>query len=255
MASSGSTAIVEGRAEPTPGAVLLWLHCPSLARAARPGQFVMLRPQAAYDPYLRYPLPIHRLGEDGIALYATAADGAWRWLAEARVGDRLDLLGPRGRPVAPPRPGANLALIGQGVQVAPLLALLDGGWGAAQLVTAVATAGQAYPSALLPANVAHASFAGRRGEDPFWGAVAEAVRWAEAIFLSGGPAFYRQARAAIGRERVVAPAGLAQAWAWRDMACGSGICGGCLVPARRGPLHACTDGPWLDLAELIIEIP
>ncbi|HUS79982.1 MAG TPA: hypothetical protein VM283_01865 [Armatimonadota bacterium] len=245
-------AVVEGRAEPTPGSVLLWLRCPSLAQAARPGQFVMLRACPAHDPYLRYPLPLHRIGEAGVALYVTAGDAAHRWLADLRVGDRVDLLGPFGRASTPPA-GANVAIIGQGQTLAPLLALLDGDWGAAQLITLVATERQAYPAALLPANVAHATFPGRRAEGAFWDTVAEAVRWAGALYLSGTPAFYGQARAVIARERIVTPPGLAQAWVWRDMACGAGCCGGCLVPTRRGPRRACTEGPFFDLADLVID--
>jgi NAD(P)H-flavin reductase len=246
-------AVVEGRAEPTPGSVLLWLHCPALAVAARPGQFVMLRAGPGLDPYLRLPLPIHRLAEEGLALYATTADAAYPYLADLGLGARLDLLGPFGREVLAPYAGANLALVGQGQAIAPLLALLDGDWGAAQLVTTVATERQAYPAALLPANVAHASFAGRRGEGAFWATVEEAARWAGAIYLSGTPAFYRQARGVIERARIVTPPGLAQAWIWRDLACGAGHCGACLTPTRRGPRRVCSEGPFLDLADLVID--
>jgi len=245
-------AVVEARAEPMPGAVLLWLHAPALAGSARPGQFVMYRPGPGYDPYLRYPLPIHRLVEQGLALYVTAADPAWPSLSALRVGDACDLEGPCGCPATPPHRGANLALIGQGPRIAPLVALIDGGWGAMQMVTAVATAGQAYPAALLPARVAHTWFAGQQGEQAFWGAVAEVARWAEAVYLSGTERFYARARDTIARERIVTPQGAVQAWMWRDMACGSGACGACLVPTRHGARRACTDGPWLDVADLIL---
>ncbi len=170
----------------------------------------------------------------------------------ARVGDACDLEGPCGRPATPPHRGANLALIGQGPRIAPLLALIDGGWGGMQMVTAVATAGQAYPAALLPARVAHTWFAGQQGEQAFWGAVAEVARWAEAVYLSGTERFYARARDTIARERIVTPPGAVQAWMWRDMACGSGACGACLVPTRHGARRACTDGPWLDVADLIL---
>ena len=47
---------------------LLFLHSPALAQAARPGQFVLVQAGSGYDPYLRQPLAIHRLTEQGIAL-------------------------------------------------------------------------------------------------------------------------------------------------------------------------------------------
>ena len=66
----------------------------------------------------------------------------------------------------------------------------------------------------------------------------------------GSTAFYRQVRATVERERIVTREGFAQAWVWRDMACGTGACEGCLTPTRHGPRRACTDGPFFDLLDL-----
>src|SRR5512140_2700638 len=75
------TAVISGGAEVTPGARLLILDCPSLSTGARPGQFVMVRCGEGHDPYLRQALPIHRLTEQGIALYFRPANRHLAWLA------------------------------------------------------------------------------------------------------------------------------------------------------------------------------
>jgi dihydroorotate dehydrogenase electron transfer subunit len=36
------------------------------------------------------------------------------------------------------------------------------------------------------------------------------------------------------------------------MACGMGLCNGCLIETRRGPRHICTDGPAFNLADLVL---
>ena len=225
----------------------------ALAEATAPGQFAMVRVRDEWDPYLRYALPLHRPSPASVGLYVTTGEPAYRWLSALRIGDTLDLVGPCGRAAPPPHPGANVGLLSQGTSIASLLGLLDAGTGGVQLVTSVPTARQAYPSELLPARVAHSSFVGRGQDDAFWRAAREVVRWAEAVYTAGSEPFYRRLRDTIERERVVTREGFAQAWAWRDMACGTGACEGCLTPTRRGPRRACTEGPFFDLSELIID--
>lgn len=244
------SALVEGRAEPVPGSVLFWLQCPELAEALRPGQFAMVRVRPEGDPYLRYALPLHRSSSTAVGLYVTSGEPAYRWLGALDIGERVDLVGPCGRAVELPHGGADVGLLCQGTAIAPLLGLLEAGSGAAQLVTSVPTPRQAIPSSLLPTRVAHSSFVGRRQDPAFWSTAAEVVRWAEAVYTVGSTAFYRQVRATVERERIVTREGFAQAWVWRDMACGTGACEGCLTPTRHGPRRACTDGPFFDLLDL-----
>ncbi len=247
------SATVETRAEPVPGSVLLWLQCPALAETTAPGQFAMVRARDAFDPYLRYALSLHRPSPTTVGIYATAGEPCYPWLSALRVGDPVDLVGPCGRAAPPPHAGATIGLLSQGTSIAPLLGLLDAGEGGVQLVTSVATARQAYPSGLLPARVAHSSFVGRGQDDAFWRAAREVVRWAEAVYTAGSRPFFRRLRATIERERVVTREGFAQAWVWRDMACGTGACEGCLTPTRHGPRRACIEGPFFDLSELMID--
>src|SRR6267143_1494782 len=44
-----------------PDHFLLTLECPSIARASRPGQFVMLQVREGHDPLLRRPMSVFRL--------------------------------------------------------------------------------------------------------------------------------------------------------------------------------------------------
>lgn len=77
------------------------LGFPALARAARPGQFVMVRVSGMLVPFLRRPFSVHRpLAEGGDVigfelLYKVVGQGT-RVMAEMRAGDNLDVLGPLG---------------------------------------------------------------------------------------------------------------------------------------------------------------
>jgi len=242
-------AVVDGIVEPLPAALLLWCRAPRLARAAGPGQFVMVRCGPSHDPYLRYPLPIHRLSDEGIALLATPESGAYPWLIEAAIGDLVDLYGPCGR--APKARGVgHVGLFSQGATLGPLPAILDRHKGPAQLMTMGPTDRHVYPHQLLPPGVEYTRFVGAEEAGGFWEASAVLVRWAERIYAYGSPAFYRRLWRLIERERVVVPEGFAWAWVTRDMACGVGACGGCLLPTRRGPRRVCVEGPFFDLQEL-----
>ncbi len=92
-----ATARVVSNEELWPGSYLLWAEAPEIARAACPGQYVMVRCGEGYDMPLRRPLSVHNTSEDGCVAFLFMVVGrGTEWLAQRKEGDPLDLLGPLG---------------------------------------------------------------------------------------------------------------------------------------------------------------
>ncbi|RJL31474.1 dihydroorotate dehydrogenase electron transfer subunit [Bailinhaonella thermotolerans] len=102
---------------------------PAIAERFRPGQFVAISVGGTGSPMLmRRGLPIHDVKPDygGTVEFVFPADlpGAG-WLAERRVRDSLDLVGPLGRPFPVPRDPVHCVLVGSGYGSAGLFMLAD----------------------------------------------------------------------------------------------------------------------------------
>ncbi|OUO53206.1 dihydroorotate dehydrogenase electron transfer subunit [Parabacteroides sp. An277] len=93
----------------------------------RPGQFVQVRVEGSSATFLRRPISIHYVdkGRNELWLLIQLVGDGTRRLAEARVGDLLNLLLPLGNGFTLPEEGdmRELLLIGGGVGTAPLLYL------------------------------------------------------------------------------------------------------------------------------------
>ena len=104
----------------------LAFHSPELARAALPGQFAHVLCGASHDPLLRRPFSIHDADPDSgrVSLVYEIRGRGTALLAEKRVGDALDLLGPLGNGFALPSSGGRpIWLVGGGMGAAPLYLL------------------------------------------------------------------------------------------------------------------------------------
>jgi len=82
---------------------VLGFAAPEIARTARPGQFVMVRPTNGGDPLLRRPFSIFEILRDaarapiGISILNKSVGVGTSRLYAARPGDRLSVLGPLGK--------------------------------------------------------------------------------------------------------------------------------------------------------------
>lgn len=250
-----------------PGTCLLRLRAPELAHAGRPGQFVMVRcaEEASYDPLLRRPLALHRLdrAQGLVELLVRVVGRGTAWLAVRRPGDSLDVFGPLGKGFALDRQTRSLLLVAGGMGIAPLVAAADEGLArgcAVALVLGARTQGELYPPALIPPQVevhlatddgscGRACLAPVILEDAGLGLLA----WADQV-LACGPRPMLAALAAIVRAGRLRPrAGFAQVSLEAAMACGVGVCLGCVVKTRKGLQRVCADGPVFDLLDLVWE--
>jgi dihydroorotate dehydrogenase electron transfer subunit len=98
---------------------------PAIAEAVRPGHFVAFAVGGAEGGLLlRRAFSVHGTGGGGtVDVIFSVAGAGTRWLAERRVGDRLDVVGPLGHPFPLPTEPANCLLVGGGYGSAPLFLL------------------------------------------------------------------------------------------------------------------------------------
>jgi dihydroorotate dehydrogenase electron transfer subunit len=107
------------------------LAAPEIARAARPGQFVMVRPSGRTDPLLRRPFSIFEVLRDdrgqpsGLSLLNKRVGVGTALLYGANVGDRIDCLGPLGQPFVPVDPPGEAWMVAGGVGLAPFATLAE----------------------------------------------------------------------------------------------------------------------------------
>jgi dihydroorotate dehydrogenase electron transfer subunit len=243
------------------------LEAPEIARAVRPGQFVMVKPARGTDPLLRRPFSIFEVLRDaagapsGVSLLNKHVGVGTGLLFDARPDARVPCLGPLGLPFAPVDPPQQAWMVAGGVGLAPFATLAE------------ALAARGTPATLF--------YGGRRASDLFY------VEWFEARGIpvvlttedgSRGERGRVTAPLARALEREGAPvtiyacgptpmmravAGLAARHRRRAyvsleqvMGCGLGGCYSCVVLTRRdgGAAHyvrSCLDGPVFDATEIV----
>jgi len=110
---------------------VLALAAPAIAAATAPGQFVMLKANAASDPLLRRPFSVFEIlrGGDGaptgITIFSKRIGVSTRLLYDARPGQRLACLGPLGRPFTVVEPPAEAWMVAGGVGLAAFATLAE----------------------------------------------------------------------------------------------------------------------------------
>jgi dihydroorotate dehydrogenase electron transfer subunit len=108
---------------------ILALAAPAIADAAAPGQFVMLKPGAGTDPLLRRPFSVFEILRDengaatGLTILSKRIGPSTSLIYSARDGDRVDCLGPLGRPFTIVDPPSEAWMIAGGVGLAPFATL------------------------------------------------------------------------------------------------------------------------------------
>jgi len=195
------------------------------------------------------------------------------WFTQLRPGDRIEMLGPLGRPFEVDPRSRHLLLIAGGLGMAGVRALADEAIREGRQVTLLfggASARDVYPTSLLPDEVEYvvATDDGSVGHHGFvTELVPEYEAWADQAFACGplpmlralaGLATSRRGRlgvAALGRKRGsgrpdAAGSPLARRKAFlqvsmeQNMGCAVGACLGCVVMSTTGtPQRVCREGP------------
>lgn len=101
------------------------LRAPEIAHTASPGQFCMIEVREGFCPFLRRPMSIERIFNDGISILYKVAGQGTRLLAGLPVGSTVNVQGPLGNSF-PLEPGYNrYILVGGGIGVAPFPGLAE----------------------------------------------------------------------------------------------------------------------------------
>lgn len=260
------------------GQFILRLHAPRCAARARPGSFVHIQCNPLLP--LRRPLSIMRASPEAgwVELLYKAVGRGTRLLADRRVGERLSLLGPIGRPFELHPQRTRPLLLGGGVGIPPMVFLADqlrrrSGWKPLVVMGSEAPFPfQSRPSRIvvpgMPEGVIAAmplledwgvasrlaSLQGYAG--CYDGYVTDLARcWLEALtpeqraeveIFACGPHPMLEACARLARDYGLP----CQVSLEEFMACGVGGCAGCVVEVKtpEGPAmkRVCVDGPVFD---------
>ena len=107
---------------------VLGLAAPEIAATAAPGQFVMLKTGDRLEPLLRRPFSVFEILKQegriiGLSVLNKRIGPSTRLLFDARPGDRVQCLGPLGRPFVPVSPPDEAWLVAGGVGLAPFATL------------------------------------------------------------------------------------------------------------------------------------
>ncbi len=269
-----------------PGQWLQTYGAPWLAAGGvRAGQFVHVRTPDYSGLVLRRPFSINTLDRAAgtITIHFRVTGKGTEWLARARPGERLEMLGPLGRPFEVDPRTRHVLLVAGGLGIAGVRALADEALEQGRRVTLLfgaTSAREVYPSSLLPAEVEYlvATDDGSLGHHGFvTRLVPDYETWADQAFACGPwPMLSELARLAAGRDGRLgvarlgrrarrspasAPRGSPQARrrAWlqvsleQNMGCAVGACLGCVIFGVEGPQRVCREGPVFAADEIVWE--
>jgi dihydroorotate dehydrogenase electron transfer subunit len=258
-----------------PGQWLQAFHAPQLAIGSRAGQFIHARTGDYSGLVLRRPFSINTAdpGTGMVTIHFRTIGRGTEWFTRLRPGDRVDMLGPLGRPFEVDSRSRHLLLIAGGLGMAGVRYLADEAIRDGRQVTLLfgaASAREVYPSNLLPDEVEYV-VATDDGSVGHRGLVTELVpdyeAWADQSFACGPAAMLaalarlsatRRGRlgvAKLGRKRgggrqaaVGSPAARRKAFLQvsmeQNMGCAVGACLGCVVMGTSGaPQRVCREGP------------
>ncbi|MEJ7748155.1 MAG: dihydroorotate dehydrogenase electron transfer subunit [Candidatus Limnocylindrales bacterium] len=273
--------LVESR-EILPGQWLQAYHAPDVAVGSRAGQFIHVRTGDLSGMVLRRPFSINTADplSGTLTIHFRVIGRGTEWFTRLRTGDRIDLLGPLGRPFEVDPRSQHLLLIAGGLGIAGIRLLADEAIRDGRQVTLLfgaATAREVYPSSLLPDEVEYlvATDDGSLGHHGYvTDLVAGYEAWADQAFACGpapmlavlaGQAAGRRQRlgvARLGRKRGAGrtdPLGsqaarrkaFLQISMEQNMGCAVGACLGCVVMGVSGvPQRVCREGPVFAAEEL-----
>ncbi len=257
-----------------PGQWLQSYHAPELAAGARAGQFVHVRTGDYSGLVLRRPFSINTAdpATGVITIHFRTVGRGTEWITRLREHERLDMLGPLGRPFEVDPRSQHLLLIAGGLGMAGIRMLADEAVRDGRKVAILfgaQSAAHVYPSNLLPDEVEYvvATDDGSLGHHGFvTELVPEFEAWADQAFACGPHAMLKRLAAlAVGRRERLGVASLGrkrgggksdpigstaarrkaflQVSMEQTMGCAVGACLGCVVWGVEGPVRVCREGP------------
>lgn len=246
-------APVIGTSEVMPGVFFVTLEAPEIASVAQPGQFLMVR--CGEDTLLRRPLSIHQVSKKTrLALLFKVIGKGTKWLAQRKVGDKLDLLGPLGNGFTIDPNVKNLLLLAGGIGIAPLGFLAQEALKlghTVRLLLGAPSARHLYPMRYLP-TVSELLIATDDGSTGEKGLITDIlpkfIDRVDQVFACGPLPMYRDMLAKHSDLLKDKPVQISLEM---RMGCGIGVCYACTVKTRNGLKQVCKDGPVFEMRDVV----
>ena len=232
------------------------LVAPAIAAKFRPGQFVTVTVGGPQTSMLgRRAFAVHDVRPDhgGTIEFVFEVSGpGTRWLAALRARDVLDMVGPLGRPFPLPKDPSSCLLLGVGYGSAPLFALaarlaergssidyLLGGQSADRVFGALSARRNGRSAAVVTSD---GSFGARGAVTMLLEQIIREAR-TDVIYASAPVPVLREVTAIATRYAIPVQVSVDV-----PMACGTGVCMGCVLPVTGTDgitriVRSCVDGP------------
>jgi len=233
----------------------LVLHGPAIAAEATAGQFCMLEVQEGLYPFLRRPMCFEHIYRDSFSILYKVEGVGTRLLSKLEVGQRLNVQGPLGKPFPLERAYQRHILVGGGIGIAPFPALAETIIGTLGRVPEVIIAARTERMLLcekdfheMGCKVHLATDDGSAGEKAFASDVLRRLApGLDSLVYCCGPMPMMRATHMVCEELGVTCLASLEA----EMACGDGVCLGCVVEANveveaERMVRVCCDGPVFD---------
>ncbi len=227
-------------------------QAPEIAAAARAGQFCMLEVQEGLYPFLRRPMCFERIYPDSISiLYKIEGEGT-RLMSRLSTGQSINIQGPLGKPF-PLNPDFDRHIIvAGGIGIAPFPALAEAIIGELGKTPEIIIAARNEDLLLcedefhqMGCKVHLATDDGSVGQKAFASQVLEDLNpGSDSIVYCCGPMPMMKATHMVCSEKGIPCLASLEA----EMACGDGVCLGCVVEANveieaERMVRVCCDGP------------
>jgi len=236
-----------------------YLHCifdaGKIAKDARPGQFVNIRISDSLDPLLRRPLSIHLVRGSKIEILYEVVGKSTRVLSGKKPGEYLDIIGPLGEGFdLESKPRVSI-LIGGGIGVAPLVFLAEKLKTKKLALIGATTKGHIHCEKEFKELGCEVKISTDDGSKGFKGRATDLLKkillttynlQLTTIYACGPKPMLKEI-ALISKEQNIP----AQISLEEHMACGIGVCLGCVVETIHGYKRVCKDGPVFDADKII----
>ena len=236
---------------------VLSFDAPAIARVAKAGQFVNIKPDDSFDPLLRRPFSIYRIGGNAVQVIFNIVGKGTHLLAHKKAGDMVNVLGPLGHPYGIDDSFQTALLLAGGLGVAPMPILTVALQHAGKEIHTFL--GARMREMLAPAFLHNLHISTDDGSQGFRGTTVQCVEdffsknkiASPKIFACGPNPMLAAVMAFAEKHSIPCEVSLECA-----MACGIGICQGCPVEMEQGARKfnlVCTDGPVFDSHNIRIE--
>jgi len=246
------------------GCFRMAIETPSIAKTAKPGQFLHIRCGDSKDPLLRRPISIHKIGKKSVDVLYNVVGKGTDILSKKKSGEELDIIGPLGNGFKIYKnSGSVKVLVAGGMGVAPLLGLAEELTRNKTRDKKVIILGAKTKQHILcekefnklGLEVHIATEDGSMGKKGLATDLAKEIilskkyKWSEVCIYAAGPMPMIKALCVFMEGCSLE----SQVSLEEKMACGLGACLGCVVDTQAGYKRVCKDGPVFNLCEVICE--